>query len=199
MAEAAIFRIQNPTAAPVAPDTPWVEVSQRYRNGDAAGALSLAQACANKSGQCRSLEAQIKEFEAKSKRLEDLNENELIAVFELDKKIAGGSSSELSKPVRTQLVSKLFVKASQAKTTGNWQRAIELARKVLQADPNHAGAQSIVNDARKQAHDVYLRGYQLKDTSPDEAIKLFKEVQAMTPSDDEDHQKAKRWLDELQR
>ena len=38
------------------------------------------------------------------------------------------------KPPRTQLVSKLFVKASQAKTTGNWPRAIELARKVLKVD-----------------------------------------------------------------
>ncbi len=199
LAEAAIFRIQNPTAAPVAPDTPWTEVSQRFKNGDASGALSLAQACANKFAQCRQLEGQIKDFEAKSKRLEDLNENELIALFELDKKIAGGSSSDLSKPVRTQLVSKLFVKASQAKTTGNWTRAIELARKVVQADPNHAGAQSIISDARKQAHDVYLRGYQLKDNSPDEAIKLFKEVESMTPADDEDHQKAARWLGELQR
>ena len=124
--------------------------------------------------------------------------DELIALYELDKKIAGGQSSELSRPVRTQLVSKLFVKASQAKTTQNWQRAIEYARKVLQADPSHTGAQAIVTEARKQAHEVYLRGYQLKETSPDEAARLFKEVMAMTPADDEDHQKAKRWLTDLQ-
>lgn len=197
-AETAIYRIKNPTVAPPPPDTPWLEVSQRFRNGDSAGALSLAQACANKFAQCRNLEAQIKDFEAKSKRLEDLQENELISLYELDKKIAGGQSSELSRPVRTQLVSKLFVKASQAKTTQNWQRAIEYARKVLQADPSHTGAQAIVTEARKQAHEVYLRGYQLKETSPDEAARLFKEVMAMTPADDEDHQKAKRWLTDLQ-
>ncbi|MGV3624087.1 MAG: FHA domain-containing protein [Archangium sp.] len=197
-AETAIYRIKNPTVAPPPPDTPWLEVSQRFKNGDSAGALSLAQACANKFSQCRALEGNIKDFEAKSKRLEDLNENDLITLYELDKKIAGGSSSELSRPVRTQLVSKLFVKASQAKTTQNWQRAIEYAKRVLQADPSHTGAQAILTEARKQAHEVYLRGYQLKETSPDEAARLFKEVMTMTPPDDEDHQKAKRWLNEIQ-
>lgn len=198
-AETAIYRIKNPTVAPPPPDTPWIEVSQRFKNGDSSGALSLAQACANKFQQCRTFESNIKEFEAKSKRLEELSENELIALYDLDKKIAGGQSSELSRPVRTQLVSKLFVKASQAKTTGNWPRAIELARKVQQADSGHVGAQALINEGRSQARDAYLRGYQLKETSPDEAIKLFKDVMSMTPADDETHQKAKSRINELQK
>jgi len=197
-AETAIYRIKNPTVAPPPPDTPWLEVQQRYKNGDSSGALSLAQACANKHAQCRTLESQIKEFETKSKKVEELSENDLIAMYDLDKKIAGGQSSELSRPLRTQLVSKLFVKASQAKTTGNWTRAIEYARKVLQADPSHIGAQSLQNEARTQAKEVYLRGYQLKDSSPDEAIKLFKDVMNMTPPDDEFYQKAKSRIQELQ-
>jgi len=198
-AESAINRIKNPTIAPPPPDRPWVEVQQRFKNGDASGALSLAQACANKHAPCRQLEEQIKEFEAKSKKLESLNENDLIALYALDKKIAGGESSDLSKQIRTQLVSRLFVKASQAKTTGNWSRAIDLARKVLEADPGHVGAQALVNEARSQAKDVYLRGYQLKDTQPDEAIRLFKDVMNMTPPDDEYHQKAKTRVAELQK
>ena len=181
------------------PDTPWLEVSSRFKNGDSSGALSLAQACANKFAPCRTFEANIKEFEAKSKKLEELNEADLIALYDLDKKIAGGTSSELSKPVRTQLVSKLFVKASQAKTTGNWPRAIELARKVQQADPGHVGAQALINEGRTQAREAYLRGYQLRETSPEEAIKLFKDVMSMTPPDDETHLKAKSRVQELQR
>ncbi len=198
-AETAIYRIKNPSVAPPPPDTPWLEVHQRFKNGDASGALSLAQSCASKHGQCRTLEANIKEFEVKSKRLEDLNETDLIGLYELDKRIAGGSSSDLSKPVRTQLVSKLFVKASQAKTTGNWSRAIEYARKVMQADPAHAGAQALVNEARNQAREIYLRGYQLKESNPDEAIRLFKDVMNMTPPDDENHQKARSRVAELQK
>jgi pSer/pThr/pTyr-binding forkhead associated (FHA) protein/tetratricopeptide (TPR) repeat protein len=198
-AETAIYRIKNPTVAPPPPDTPWLEVQSRYKNGDSSGALSLAQACANKHAQCRNLESQIKEFETKSKRVEELNENDLVAMYELDKKIAGGTSSELSRPLRTQLVSKLFVKASQAKTTGNWSRAIDYARKVLQADPGHVGAQALVNEARNSAREVYLRGYQLKESSPDEAVKLFKDVMNMTPPDDETHQKAKSRIQEIQK
>lgn len=198
-AEQAIYRIKNPSVAPPPPDTPWLEVHQRFKNGDSSGALSLAQACANKHAQCRTLEAQIKDFEAKSKRLEDLSEGDLIGLYELDKKIAGGSSSDLSRPIRTQMVSKLFVKASQAKTTGNWSRAIEYARRVLQADSGHIGAQALINEARTQAKDVYLRGYQLKETNPDEAIRLFKDVMNMTPNDDEYHQKAQTRVQELQR
>lgn len=198
-AETAIYRIKNPSIAPPPPDRPWLEVQQRFKNGDATGAMALAQACANKHAPCRQLEAQLHEFEAKSKNLESLGENELVALYALDKKIAGGESSELSKPIRTQLVSKLFVRASQAKTTGNWSRAIELARKVLEVDPAHVGAQALVNEARAQAREVYLRGYQLKDTQPDEAIRLFKDVTNMTPRDDEYHQKAATWIQSLQK
>ena len=198
-AETSIYRIKNPTVAPPPPDTPWLEVSTRFKNGDSSGALSLAQACANKHAPCRALEANIKEFEAKSKRLEDLSENDLIALYDLDKKIAGGTSSELSRPVRTQLVSKLFVKASQAKTSGSWPRAIELARRVQQADPGHVGAQALINEGRNQAREMYLRAYQLKDTNPDEAIRLFKDVMNMTPPDDENHQKSKSRVNELQK
>lgn len=198
-AETAIFRIKNPTVAPPPPDTPWLEVNQRFKDGDAAGALSLAQACATKHAQCRTLEAQIKEFDAKSKRLEDLNETELIALYELDKKIAGGSSSDLSRPLRTQLVTKLFMKASQAKSARNWSTAIDYARRVLQADPGHVGAQALLKSGHDEAKDVYFRGYQLRETSPDEAMRLFKDVMSMTPADHEYHQKAKARLSELER
>jgi hypothetical protein len=111
-ADTAILRIKNPPTTQAPPDRPWVEVQQRFKNGDASGALSLAQACANKHAPCRQLEQQIQEFDAKSKKLESLNENDLIGLYALDKKIAGGESSDLSKQIRTQLVSRLFVKAS---------------------------------------------------------------------------------------
>jgi tetratricopeptide (TPR) repeat protein len=196
-AESAIYRIKNPNVAPPPPDQPWLEVQQRYRSGDSSGSLSLAQACGNKHAQCRSLEAQIRDFETKSKQLEELNEDALYALFELDKKIAGGQSSELARSVRTQMVSKLYVKASQARTTGNWSRAVELARRVLQADPNNNGAASLISEGRRQASDVYLRGYQLKATDPDQAKVLFKEVLSMTPADDEYHQKAANKIAEI--
>ncbi len=198
-AELGLGRLQNRTGPTLAPETPWLEVQQRYKSGDASGALSLAQACANKYPQCSGLEGKIKDFEAKSHRLEDLGDAELLALFELDRKIAGDASSEQSQPLRKQLASKFFLKASQARTTGNWSRAIEYAQQVLRAEPGNAGAQALVNDGRAQGRDLYFRAYQQLETSPDEAAKLLKDVLALTPADDEFHVKAVARLAELQK
>lgn len=198
-AEDNINRIKNPNLPPPTPETPHLEVMQRYRNGDLSGAMSLAQACAAKNAQCRGLESQIKEFDTKNKNLENLSSAELRALYNLDKKIAGGQSSDLSKQLRTRLATVFYKEASNAKTVRDWVTAIQKAQVVLEVDPGHPGATSIVTEARSQAHEIYLRGYQLRETSPDEAGRLFKEVIQMTPPDDTDHQKAKTRLEELQR
>lgn len=198
-AEDNINRIKNPNLPPPTPETPHLEVMARFRNGDLSGAVSLAQACAGKNAQCRALEAQMREFEARSKNLENLSSAELRNLYNLDKKIAGGQSSDLSKQIRTRLATVFYKEASNAKTVRDWVAAIQKAQVVLEVDPGHPGASTIIQEARTQAHDIYLRGYQLRETSPDEAARLFKEVIMMTPPEDTDHQKAKSRLEELQR
>lgn len=47
--------------------------------------------------------------------------------------------------------------------------------------------------------ELYMRGYQLREANPDEAARLFKQVMAMTPASDENHQKAKSRLTDLER
>lgn len=194
-----INRIKNPNLPPPIPETPHLEVMQRFRNGDQSGAMSLAQACAAKNAQCRALEAQIKEFDTKNKNLENLSSADLKNLYLLDKKIAGGNSSDLSKQLRTRLATVFYKEASNAKTVRNWVTAIQKAQTVLEVDPGHPGANAIIQEARSQAHDIYLRGYQLRETSPDEAGRLFKDVIMMTPPGDTDHEKAKSRLEELQR
>lgn len=198
-AEQAIAKGKRGVTKTVTAETPWVEAQQRFKNGDATGARSLALGCAKKYAQCRALQNGLEVLEAKSRNLESLSDGDLLTLFKLDRELAGGPSSETSKPLRTRLASRYFLKASQAKTTGNWPRAIELARKVQQADSGHVGAQALINEGRTQAREAYLRGYQLRESSPDEAIKLFKEVMSMTPPDDETHQKAKSRVNELQK
>ncbi len=39
--------------------------------------------------------------------------------------------------------------------------------------------------------ELYMRAYQLRESNPEESLKLFKQVMAMTPAGDENHQKAK--------
>lgn len=198
-ADDAIFRIKNPSAPVAIPETPHLEVQQRFRAGDLSGAMSLAQACAARTPQCRTLEGQMRDFDTRNKNLENLSSAELRGLYQLDKRIAGGTSSDLSKQLRVRLATVSYKEASNAKTVRDWVLATEKAKLVLEVDPGHPGATQLLSEARQQAHEIYLRGYQLRETSPDEAAKLFKEVIQMTPADDTDHQKAKSRLEELQR
>ncbi len=197
-AEQGIARGKRGVTKVVTAETPWLESQQRFRSGDVTGALSLAENCAKKYAQCRAIKAGLEELEAKSRKLDSLGDSELLALFELDKKLAGDVSSELSKPVRTRVAARFFLKASQAKTTGNWAKAIEAARVVLSAEPTDVKAAALISEARGITGDLYLRAYQLRLTDPPEAVKLFKEVVAMTTPDDQNHVKAKGFIERLE-
>lgn len=69
----------------------------------------------------------------------------------------------------------------------------------LDAEPGHPGAQAILHEGRQISTDLYFRAYQLRDTDQPEALKLFKEVVAMTPPDDPNHGKAKGDIDRFER
>lgn len=197
-AEQAIARGKRGVTRVVSVETPWLEAQQRFKGGDVLGARSLAKGCAKKYAQCRALESGLDVLEAKSKNLESLSDGDLLTLYKLDKELAGGASSESSQPLRTLVASRFFLKASQAKTTGNWARAVELARQALAAQPTHAGAQALVTEARQLSGDLYLRAYQLRDTDQPEALKLFKEVLAMTPADDPNHAKAQGYIERFE-
>ena len=96
-------------------------------------------------------------------------------------------------------IQKLFASASRARAIEDWRSAFLLSNQVLQRDPNHVGAQSIIASARTRARYAYLRGYQLRNESPAEAVRFFKEAMAMTPPDDETHRKAEFRIRELER
>jgi hypothetical protein len=92
----------------------------------------------------------------------------------------------------------MYPEAFKAKAFGDWRRAMILVRQILVLDPRHSGALMIQNEGRTQAREVYLRAYQLKESSPQEALRLFQLVVEMTPPDDETHQKAKSRVAQLQ-
>jgi pSer/pThr/pTyr-binding forkhead associated (FHA) protein len=192
-----IDRLEHPFVPQATPKTPWVPVQSLFANGDQAGALAMANACAGSFKQCKTLMAQIQEFNEKNRKLESLGPQDLLGLLELDRRITGGPASALSKPIATRVVTAYYLKATSAKSKGDWGQAVEYAKKVLSADPGHPGAQAIASEARGQSKDLYLRGYQLKDSEPDEAIKFFKQVLQMTVKGDEFYEKAKSQLDKL--
>jgi tetratricopeptide (TPR) repeat protein len=91
----------------------------------------------------------------------------------------------------------LLASMQAARAKGDWLKAVLLARDVQKAEPNNPDAATVLEDARNEARELYLRGYQLRETSPREARGLFKQVVAMTPADDDQQQKALSRLEEL--
>ncbi len=198
-ADKAINLIDHPPPKAVGPDMSHLEVQQIFHDGDQAGAMAKANACAGRNIKCKHLMQLIQEFNEKNKRLESLNSSELLALLKLDKEIAGGQPSALAKPIITRAVTANYTKASNCRAKGDWGCAMQYAKQVLEADPGHIGAQTIVADARNESKQIYLRAYQLKGESPEDAIVLFKQVLAMTPKDDEYHEKAKNQIESLQK
>lgn len=187
-------------APPPPPKDPWETAVARFVDGDVSGAVALANACVTKSNKCKNGIKDMAEFGNLNKKLEDLDAKGLARLLALDKEITGSRGpSKMAKNAGTRAANIFYKSASAARAAGQWARAVDYARRTLQADPGHAGASNIVNDLKSKAKELYLQAYAMKDSNPEDAIPKFKEVMAMTPSDDETHQKAKNRLADLQR
>jgi tetratricopeptide (TPR) repeat protein len=182
---------------PAAPSRPWEGAISLFVDGDLTGAFSVANACAGKHPRCKSLVSQMNEFQSLYKKVEDLDAKGLGQLLSLDQKITDGRMSKMARSAGTRAATIYYKSASTAKAAGQWPKALEYAVKAQKADPGHAGAQGIINEMRQKAKDLYLLAYSTKDSNPEDALQKFKEVLAMTPSDDETHQKAQRRIEEL--
>lgn len=176
---------------------PWDEAAGRFRDGDQKGAMDLAADCAKKAPQCKTLVAQMKDFDNLYKRVEDLDAKSLARLLDLDKRITGGKGSKMARTAGTRAANIFFKQASSSKAAGQYGRAMENAQRALQADPTHAGANNIVSELRSKAKDLYMQAYALKDTNPEDAVPMFKDVMTMSTPDDETYQKAKSWVEKL--
>ena len=186
-----------PPPTPKEVPKPWDQAVDRFRDGDLNGAMSMANACAGKHSQCKVLMGQLVDFGNLHKKLEDLDAKGLARLLDLDKKITRGQGSKLSRNAGTRAANIFFKTASAAKASGQYGRAMENAQRALQSDPGHTGARNIVDEMRQKAKELYLFAYSLKDSNTEEAVSKFREVIAMTPSDDEHHQKARSWVEKL--
>ncbi|HEX8538719.1 MAG TPA: FHA domain-containing protein, partial [Cystobacter sp.] len=188
-----------PPPAPKVLPKPWDQAVDRYRDGDMQGAMAMANDCAAKAPQCKTLMGQLSEFGNLHKKMEDLDDRGLTRLLDLDRKITNGRSSKLVAGAGKRAANNYYKSASTAKVSGQWGRAMDYAQRALQADPSHTGAANIVNEMRQKAKDVYMSAYAMKDTEPEEALPKFREVMSMTSPDDETHQKAKGWVEKLKR
>ncbi|WP_395849550.1 FHA domain-containing protein [Cystobacter fuscus] len=188
-----------PPPTPKAVPKPWDQAVDRYRDGDLQGAMAMANDCASKAPQCKTLTSQLADFGMLYKRMEDLDDRGLTRLLDLDRKITNGRGSKLVAGAGKRAANNYYKMASSAKVSGQWGRAMDYAQRALQADPGNTGAANIVSEMRQKAKDVYMSAYAMKDTDPEEALPKFREVMTMTSPDDETHQKAKGWVEKLKR
>ena len=177
----------------------WEPAVARFIDGDLTGAAALANGCVARASRCKPLLSQLSEFGGLYRRLEELDAKGLSRLLALDREITDGRPSKLARTAGTRAASIFYRSASSAKSSGQWGKAGEYARRALQADPGHAGATQLLSELRIRAKDLYLSAYSLKDTSPDEALPRFRDVMQMTPPSDETHEKAKGWVEKLSR
>jgi hypothetical protein len=189
------IRVAEKVEVPV--DDPALKVQSTYAGGDAAAALAGAAACAAESASCRTLEGKMSELNGLLKRLETLQPAELETALRLDRQIAGGKSSPQSKQIATRIGAVFYRKASAAKVVGDWAQVMQNALKVLDAEPAHAGAQSMANEGRERARELYLRCYQQRQTEPEQAVPLCNEVISMLPPGDSQREKAEKVIQAL--
>jgi tetratricopeptide (TPR) repeat protein len=164
------------------------------------GALALEDDCAAKKvAKCKSTANGMREFADMYKKLEDLDAHGLKKLLALDHEVTEGRRSKLAKTAGIKLGSALCKSATAAKAAGQYARAGELAAQASQADPGNNCASSILGDLKTKAHDTFMLAYSLKDQDPDQAVEKFKQVLQMTTPESEDHQKAEKWIHELQK
>jgi tetratricopeptide (TPR) repeat protein len=188
----------DPVRVAAAPK-PWEPAVDRFRDGDVSGAVAILNACSGKAPQCGKLMGQVTEFGNLYKKLEDLDAKGLSRLLALDKDITDGKGSKMARNAGTRAATIYYKSAAGAKASGQWSKAMEFARRALQADPSHAGASNIVNDLKGKAKDLYMQAYSIKDASPEDALPKFRDVVSMTPPDDELHGKAQGWVEKLSR
>jgi tetratricopeptide (TPR) repeat protein len=178
----------------------WDLVVRDFMQGEISSAVVLAEACASEVPRCKSGLKDLKEFSRLLKKMEDLDFDQLTRMVELDRQITGAPSPcRATEKVRVRQASILYKNAAAARARGAWARAMEFALRTLQADPGHRGAAIIREEMRSKAREVFLRAYELATTDLEESLRLFRQVMAMTPPDDEFHQKAKNLIEKLHR
>jgi hypothetical protein len=181
----------------------WDEVVGRFLDGDIPGAVGLAQACAPGVPECKSGLEDLKAFEALYKRVEELDAPRLERLRALDKAITGERGpSRMVRFASARAASAFYKRALAAKAKRQWERAVRDAQRTLQVEPSHAGATRLLAELKARAQELYASkylGHGKEDLNPENLLPIFREIMALTPPEDEFHQKAKSWVEKLER
>ncbi|MBS2030888.1 MAG: FHA domain-containing protein [Deltaproteobacteria bacterium] len=172
------------------------EVRQAYKDGDLKRAKELATQYAESDDHCKVLRDELNTFEGAYGKMDD-DPGAFKTAHDLDMKIAGGHSF-FSQRINTHVLSIKLKQCVAAKSAGHVKEAFQACEAAHEADPTNGDANNVLSELLAKAKDLYLEGYQEKDSDADAARKAFQQVVDTTPSSEEIHQKAATRLKEMQ-
>ncbi len=112
-------------------------------------------------------------------------------VIRLDRRIAGGRSTQYSNRIYANFADTYYKRAKKYYSQGSYLKASKDCANVLRGNPRHSGAKDLKSRLLKRAKKMYQEGYVLESVSPAKAIEKWKElVQTSLPAN-EYHKKAK--------
>ena len=177
----------------------WDAAVAAYMSGDLDQAIAGLTACGKQTPQCRELLKKVEDFAALNRRVDSLDAAGLGRLLTLDRSITDGPQSKLAQSAGLRAANAYYRSAAAAMAAGQWSRASQYVQRALKANPNHDESQRLASQLREKAKDVYMKGYIQKESAPDEARELMRQVMEMAPVGDETHQKAQRLLSNLER
>jgi len=145
------------------------DVTEAFNAGDSLGALAIARRCAGP--RCKEMELDLVRYIEQRERLDELRPNEMLEVLRLAQKLGGKSS-----PVAMVL-------------------AMSIRERLGGAEREAMPGFQLPNS---KTRDLYMAAYAKKQTAPEEAAVLFRQIVDTTPPDDPYHDKAKWQLVKLE-
>ena len=115
-----------------------------------------------------------------------------------DKKGIAPLRGFFSQRINSHVLSVALKQCVTNKTAGKLAEAFRACQTAHDADPSNADANGVLQELLSKAKEVYLEGYQEKDSDPDAARRAFTQVVATTPASEEVHVKAAARLKEMQ-
>lgn len=168
-----------------------------YMRGDIGSATASLEACSAKAPECRDLLDKVRRFSSLNERVDSLDAAGLGRLLQLDREITDGEQSPMARDAGLRAANAYYRSASAAMAASQWSRASQYVQRALRANAQHEGSKRLSTQLREKAQGVFMEGYIIKESSPEQAREKMRQVMEMSPAGDETHQKAKRLLTTL--
>lgn len=113
--------------------------------------------------------------------------------LDLDRKIAFGSGA-VRQELKEYYADALYLKGLEAYNARDYGRAYKLLTEATTVNRQHRLSETRLAELGRKARELYYEGYVLKDSNPAETRRIFKRVKAMTPTSNQFHKWASKWL-----